>query len=100
MALIILIWKTAEGQLLESSVGGHPKTSYASFVHGKEALKGAKFGLPWKRLWETASKGEAHKLEYETLRAVTERIRAGAEVIEGTNFPSAEEIIPPTDWDW
>ena len=51
-------------------------------------------------MWETASKSEAHKLEYETLRTVTERIReAGAEVIEGTDFPSAEEIIPPTGWD-
>jgi amidase len=52
-------------------------------------------------LWETASKSEAHKLEYATLRTVTEYIReAGAEVIEGTDFPSAEEIIPPTGWDW
>lgn len=52
-------------------------------------------------MWETASKNPAQKLEYETLRAVVERIReAGAEVIEGTDIPSAEEIIPPTGWDW
>jgi amidase len=52
-------------------------------------------------LWETASKSEAQKLEYETLRAVIECIReAGDEVIEGTDFPSSEEIIPPTGWDW
>jgi hypothetical protein len=52
-------------------------------------------------MWETASKSEEHKLVYKTLRTVIEHIReASGKVIEGTGFPSAEEIIPPMGWDW
>src|SRR5436305_10623735 len=81
---------------------GHPSNqSYVSWISKKEALKGAKFGLPWKRVWEYASKNEGHKSTYDTLKAVIDRIRqAGAEIIDETDFPSAEEIIPPYGWDW
>jgi amidase len=30
--------------------------SYTSWLNKKDALKGARFGLPWKRVWEIASK--------------------------------------------
>jgi amidase len=75
--------------------------SYASFVSNKDALRNARFGLPWKRVWETAAGKEDKKEQYESLIAVVQRLReAGAEVVEWTDFPSAEEIIPPTGWDW
>ncbi|KAI9739339.1 MAG: hypothetical protein M1834_007552 [Cirrosporium novae-zelandiae] len=75
--------------------------SIISAVSSREALNGATFGLPWKRVWETASKSHKHKLEYDILKMVVTRIReAGAEVIESVDFPSADEIIPPAGWDW
>ncbi|PGH19657.1 hypothetical protein AJ80_03812 [Polytolypa hystricis UAMH7299] len=77
------------------------ESSYASFVSSKDVLKGARFGLPWKRVWELATQTEDKKDKYDALMAVIQRIReAGAEVIEWTDFPSAEEIISPTGWDW
>jgi amidase len=69
-------------------------------VSKRDVLKGAKFGLPWKRIWEKASEKEP-KVHYDELMAVVKRIReAGAEVIEWTDLPSAETIIPPSGWDW
>lgn len=70
---------------------------------GKDALKGARFGLPWKRIWEAASQDDITKQQYLTLRTVIQRIReAGAEIVEDVNIPSAEEIIPPpgVGWNW
>lgn len=69
---------------------------YGSCVGRKEGLRGAKFGLPVKGCWE-----EIHK----EIRVVAEKVwailrDAGAEVIE-TEFPCAEERIPPGGWwDW
>ncbi|EER41559.1 amidase [Histoplasma capsulatum H143] len=72
-----------------------------SIVSGKETLRGAQFGLPWKGVWEKASQNEAARKHYQIFEQVIERIRvAGANVIEYTDFPSAEEIIPPGGWDW
>ncbi|KAK2776734.1 hypothetical protein FQN52_003302 [Onygenales sp. PD_12] len=75
--------------------------TYASFVTNKEALRHARFGLPWKRVWEIAKVQETKRGKYNALMGVIQRVReAGAEVIEWTDFPSAEEIIPPNGWDW
>ncbi|KAK2808642.1 hypothetical protein FQN50_004506 [Emmonsiellopsis sp. PD_5] len=75
--------------------------TYASFVTTKEALRDARFGLPWKRVWETAKVQDTKRGKYNALMDVIQRIRqAGAEVIQWTDFPSAEQIIPPTSWDW
>ena len=72
-----------------------------SWISKKEALKGAKFGLPWKRVWEFASKNDCRKSQYDALKMVIDGIReAGAEIIDGTDFPSAEEITAPGGWDW
>ncbi|QSS57739.1 amidase [Histoplasma capsulatum var. duboisii H88] len=74
---------------------------FAAIVSGKETLRGAQFGLPWKGVWEKASQNEAARKHYQIFEQVIERIRgAGANVIEYTDFPSAEEIIPPGGWDW
>ncbi|KAF2838849.1 amidase signature enzyme [Patellaria atrata CBS 101060] len=82
---------------------GLENASYSSFVTTKEALKGARFGLPWKRIWERAKRTSNGKMEYEGLITAIQKIReAGAEVLNNVDLPSAEEIVPPegSDWDY
>jgi amidase len=74
--------------------------AYTSWLAKKDALKGAKFGMPSRRVWETASKSAKHKSEYTALKELTKQIEeAGAQIIN-VDFPSAEEIISPKGWDW
>lgn len=86
---------------LESSINQHNTINpYTSWLAKKDVLKGAKFGLPLKRVWESASKSAKHKSEYIALKKITKQIeRAGAQVLD-VDFPSAEEIISPNGWDW
>jgi amidase len=78
----------------------HTPKAYTSWLAKKDALKGAKFGMPARRVWETASKSAKHKSEYTALKALTKQIEeAGAQIIN-VDFPSAEEIISPKGWDW
>ncbi|ORY64902.1 amidase family protein [Pseudomassariella vexata] len=74
----------------------------SSDVCGKEALKGAKFGLPWKRIWEKTALDEGKKSQYAIYRSLIQRIEnAGATVISRCDIPSAEETVPPGGcWDW
>lgn len=85
----------------ESSMAQHDTAKgYTSWLANKDALKGAKFGLPWRRVWEAASNSTDHKSEYLALKTLIKQIeRAGARVVD-VEFPSAEEIIPPDGWDW
>ena len=74
--------------------------SYTSWLAKKDALKDAKFGLPMKRVWESARGNANHRSEYTALIALTKQIeREGAQVLN-VDFPSAEEIISPEGWDW
>jgi amidase len=80
--------------------GGKFAKDYVSFLAKQDVLKGAKFGLPWKRTWEMANRSERYKSEYNTLMGLTTKLeRAGAKVVR-VDFPSAEEIISPHGWDW
>lgn len=69
---------------------------YSKHITSRSALKGARFGLPWKRCWDSVAPD---------LKAVAERIlkaveEAGAQVIR-TDFPCAEDRISPNgSWDW
>ncbi|KAI1175938.1 amidase signature domain-containing protein [Nemania sp. FL0916] len=73
---------------------------YTSYLANKDALKGAIFGLPMKRVWEAASNSAGYKSEYLALKELVGRIEgAGAQIIE-VDFPSTEEIISPNGWDW
>ncbi|KAK0386106.1 hypothetical protein NLU13_5943 [Sarocladium strictum] len=75
-------------------------SSYTSNLAKKDALKGAKFGLPVKGVWASAAKSAKHKTEYAALQQLIKQLEgAGAEIFE-TDFPSADEIIPPSGWDW
>lgn len=74
--------------------------SYASWLAKRDALKGAKFGLPSKRVWETAANSLEHRSEYIALRKLMKQMEdAGAQVFD-VDLPSAEEIISPDGWDW
>ncbi|KAH9833353.1 amidase family protein [Teratosphaeria destructans] len=73
---------------------------YVDDVVGKEALRHARFGLPNKRIWESAGLNAKHAIEYHALCQLIDTIRkAGAEVVD-VEFPSAEEIASPSGWDW
>jgi len=87
-------------RLLSTPIHDFSSQLYTSWLSKKDALKGAKFGLPWKRVWEVSSKNVDKRLEYISLMQLIEQIeKAGAQVIK-VDFPSAEEIIPPDGWDW
>lgn len=73
---------------------------YRSHLAKRDALKGARFGLPMKRVWESAEKNAKHRSEYRTLMKLISRMRnAGAQIVD-VDFPSAEDIISQEGWDW
>lgn len=74
--------------------------SYSSFINRQDTLKGAKFGIPWKRVWESASENAEVQQQYDTLLKLGDKMKvAGAQLVQ-VDFPSAEEIISPKGWDW
>lgn len=74
--------------------------SYTSRLSKQNALKGAKFGIPWKRVWEAASQDPVTREQYDALMDLVRRVEsAGAQIVQ-VDFPSAEEIISPSGWDW
>ncbi|KAI0908195.1 amidase [Ustulina deusta] len=74
---------------------------FMSKIAGKDALKGTRFGMPWKRIWERASLDSSAETQYQTLQALISRLRAaGAEVIK-VEIPSAEGMVPRNGgWGW
>lgn len=103
--LDIIADKTAiperQADAFKSSPGQYNKArAYTSWLAKKDALKGARFGLPSKNVWEIAGESVKHKSEYIALKELTKQIeKAGAQLVD-VNLPSAEEIIPPKGWDW
>lgn len=74
---------------------------FESFVSDKSALRGARLGMPRKRLWDAAAEAPMKKCQYETLVQVIERLReAGTIVTEDADISSGEDIIAPHKWDW
>jgi len=78
----------------------HSPGLYTSWLSKKDVLKGARFGIPWKRVWEKASKNTAKGLEYDSLMELIKKIENAGALVVKVNFPSAEEIISPGGWDW
>lgn len=62
----------------------------------KDALRGAKFGLPWLSFWQLANSHQQKQL----LEFIALIQSAGAEIINGTELPLWETIVSPTGWDW
>lgn len=73
---------------------------FTSCLAKKDALRGTRFGLPWRRVWETASQNTGKKSEYEALKRLTKQMEEAGAQIMYVDFPSAEEIISPEGWDW
>ena len=70
--------------------------SYFDCLADRTQLKGAKFGLPMKRFWETAPLPQRKVVE-RVLRLIR---RAGAEIFE-VDMPCAEERLREDgEWDW
>ena len=69
---------------------------YSKYLTTRRSLEGARFGLPVKRCWDLVSE-DRKQVVSKVFAAIRE---AGGEVIP-TDFPCAEERIPPDDsWDW
>ena len=69
---------------------------YSQCITTRNALRGARFGLPLKRCWEYVPKDQKQVME-----ALFQEIRkAGGEIVP-VNFPCAEERIREDGiWDW
>ncbi|RYC54355.1 hypothetical protein CHU98_g11855 [Xylaria longipes] len=67
-----------------------PPKDFISQVVGIDALKGARFGMPLKRIWEKAFLDESARTQYQSLQTLISRLRSsGAEVMQ-VEIPSAE----------
>ncbi|KAJ2981359.1 hypothetical protein NUW58_g527 [Xylaria curta] len=78
-----------------------PPIDFTNQLSSKDSLAGARYGMPWKRIWELASSNESAATHYRALRALVDRLQnRGAKVIE-VDMPSIEEMVPVDGgWDW
>lgn len=73
----------------------HDET-YSELLTTGTALKGAKFGLPWTRCWDSVAQPRKDVV----LRLFEVIENAGAEILR-TEFPCVEDrIAPDGSWDW
>ncbi|KAF6005919.1 hypothetical protein HII13_005377 [Brettanomyces bruxellensis] len=80
-----------------NQTGKTPKDGdYTKFLSNKNALKGAKFGLPWEGIWTQAKSAEIEEL-LETLKTLED---AGATIVNNTNFKDPYASISPDGWNW
>ena len=76
--------------------GRRQEDSYAPFLTDRTALKGAKFGLPMHRFWNSAPIPQRKVVE----RVLRLMVDAGAEITP-VDMPCAEErIATDGEWDW
>ena len=90
-----------QAHISKSSSGLHNAAGvYTSCLAQKNVLRGAKFGLPRRRVWEAASKNVKHMSVHVALGELLKQIEeAGAQILD-VHLPSAEDIIAPDGWDW
>lgn len=80
----------------KNQTGNVPENGdYISFLADKEALKGAKFGLPWEKLWTHAKPDQVSRL-LEVIKLIED---AGATVYNNTNFGNLD-VISDDGWNW
>ncbi|SCW00929.1 LAFE_0D01266g1_1 [Lachancea fermentati] len=68
---------------------------YLKYLTDKQALKGAKFGLPWEKLWSLTNSAQLPRL----LEVIEMIEAAGATVYNNTNFANLD-VISSQGWDW
>ncbi|CZR60641.1 related to glu/asp-tRNA amidotransferase subunit A [Phialocephala subalpina] len=73
-----------------------PLHGYTPFLATSSVLKDAKFGIPWLSFWQYASPSQKSHLS--SFLSLIES--AGATIINNTELPSRNQIIPPYGWDW
>ncbi|ABN65714.2 Glutamyl-tRNA(Gln) amidotransferase subunit A (Glu-ADT subunit A) [Scheffersomyces stipitis CBS 6054] len=79
-----------------AQVGKVPEDGdYLKFLSDKTALKGAKFGLPWAKLWSSADPEQVEGL-LEAIKLIEE---AGATVYNNTDFGNLD-VISDDGWNW
>lgn len=79
-----------------AQVGKTPNGGYMQFLTDKSALHGAVFGLPWASFW--ALNDQQQNAQLTELLSLIES--AGATIINGTELPSYQQIVPQEGWDW
>jgi len=94
-----LVLDAMTGQL-EKKKENESDQSYRSMVTGKSALAGARFGMPWKRVWERAAQDEAMENHDAAFKKLFANMKSAGATINRVDFPSAEAIIPDYGWDW
>ncbi|KAI0404579.1 amidase [Xylaria palmicola] len=75
--------------------------SQVTVNNANNALDGARFGLPGKRIWEHAASNKSAMSQYQILQQLINRLRAhGADIVQ-VEVPSAEAMVPVDGgWDW
>ncbi|KAI0529883.1 hypothetical protein GGR58DRAFT_509068 [Xylaria digitata] len=76
--------------------GETPKKGFAQFTAKKEALKNARFAIPWDTFWALNSPDPILEL----LKIVQFLSDEGATVVNGTEPEGREILVNPTGWDW
>ncbi|GAP82415.2 putative amidase [Rosellinia necatrix] len=76
--------------------GKTPEQGFAQFVASKDALRGARFGIPWDSFWALNSPEQ----NIEIIKILGFLTSEGATVVNGTEIGGKETLINPTGWDW
>ncbi|KAF2969731.1 hypothetical protein GQX73_g3869 [Xylaria multiplex] len=76
--------------------GKTPKNGFAQFTAKKDALKNARFGIPWDSFWALNSPDQNLKL----LEIVQFLSDEGATIVNGTELEGREVLVNPNGWDW
>ncbi|KAL8705192.1 MAG: hypothetical protein Q9201_001692 [Fulgogasparrea decipioides] len=79
-----------------TQVGRTPVRGYVPFMTNSSALKGARFGLPWRSFWGLAD-SESQSILVELVESIRE---AGATIINETELPNYQTMVSPSGWNW
>ncbi|KAL8837927.1 MAG: hypothetical protein Q9176_005403 [Flavoplaca citrina] len=76
--------------------GNTPSKGYTAPLENRRALRGARFGLPWKSFW-TFADAEQQSI----LLDLIDKIRtAGAIIINNTEITDYQTLVSPDGWNW
>ncbi|KAM3164064.1 Amidase domain-containing protein [Lachancea thermotolerans] len=91
------MWGVDERDVYTLNQTGHvPQDGdYVEFLSDKKSLKGARFGIPWNKLWTLAKKDEIPRL-LEVIKMIED---AGATIYNNTDFKNLD-VISSNGWDW
>ncbi|KAL8672638.1 MAG: hypothetical protein Q9168_002914 [Polycauliona sp. 1 TL-2023] len=79
-----------------SQRGKTPPRGYAAGLTNRLALKGARFGIPWKSFWALADPEQQS-----VLLNLVEQIRlAGATIVNNTEITDYQRLVSPDGWNW